>query len=80
MPLSAADVLKAAEAEEALLKATVQVERPLEQVNDVGNLLGREENDLEINKCCDEDYLCQLARDNVQVRFRSQLDVPSLMI
>ena len=76
MTLSASAVLKAAAEKEALLP-TIQVDdRPLEQEQDLGNLLGWDENELDHSKLCSdesngderEEYLTKLARDNTQVR------------
>jgi len=79
--LSASDVLRAAEEEEALAKATVQVERPLDQENDAGNMLGREENQLEVDLIKDKDqreeYLKSLARQNTQLLLNELFVLPT---
>merc|ERR1719411_1495017 len=81
--VSAADVLSAVEKEEAAQKATVQVDRPLEQVNDVGAMLGREENELDMeaiesdNVDKKEEYLKKLARDNTQLLINELFGLPT---
>jgi len=81
--VSAADVLSAVEKEEAAQKATVRVDRPLDQDNDVGSMLGREENELDEGalQADDEDrregYLRNLARDNTQLLINELFALPT---
>ena len=71
--VTASEILKAAEDKEASLP-TVNIDgRSLQQEQDLGNLLGWDENELDYKLLADnehnnrEEYLTKLARDNTQV-------------
>ena len=71
--VSAAAILKAVEEKEASLPTVNVNDRLLEQEQDLGNLLGWDENQIDtklatdINNTQREEYLTKLARDNTQV-------------
>ena len=71
--VSAAAILKAVEEKEASLPTVNVNDRLLEQEQDLGNLLGWDENQIDtklatdINDTQREEYLTKLARDNTQV-------------
>ena len=71
--VNASEILKAAEDKEASLPTVHVVDRTLEQEQDLGNLLGWDENELDYKIITDyehtnrEQYLAKLARDNTQV-------------
>ena len=71
--VSASDILKEVEKKEALLPTVKVTEKPLEQEQDLGNLLGWDENQINSKLATDtanpsrEEYLQNLARDNTQV-------------
>ena len=71
--VTASEILKAAEDKEASLP-TVNIDgRSLQQEQDLGNLLGWDENELDYKLLADtehnnrEEHLAKLARDNTQV-------------
>ena len=72
--VSAAAILKAVEEKEALLPTVEVKDRLLEQEQDLGNLLGWDENQIDNKLVTDientqrEEYLTNLARDNTQVQ------------
>ena len=71
--VSASEILKEVEEKEALLPTVKVTEKPLEQEQDLGNLLGWDENQINSKLVTDttnpsrEEYLQNLARDNTQV-------------
>ena len=71
--VSASEILKEVEEKEALLPTVKVTEKPLEQEQDLGNLLGWDENQINSKLVTDtanpsrEEYLRNLARDNTQV-------------
>ena len=71
--VSAAAILKAVEEKEASLPTVNVNDRLLEQEQDLGNLLGWDENQIDTKLATDtnntqrEEYLTKLARDNTQV-------------
>jgi hypothetical protein len=71
--VTASEILKAAEDKEASLPTVHIADRSLEQEQDLGNLLGWDENELDYKIITDyghtnrEEYLTKLARDNTQV-------------
>ena len=71
--VSAAAILKAVEEKEASLPTVNVNDRLLEQEQDLGNLLGWDENQIDTKLATDtnntqrEKYLTKLARDNTQV-------------
>ena len=71
--VSASEILKEVEEKEALLPTVKVTEKPLEQEQDLGNLLGWDENQINSKLVADttnpsrEEYLQNLARDNTQV-------------
>ena len=71
--VTASQILKAVEDKEASLPTVNVAEKILEQEQDLGNLLGWDENEINIKVIRDdenstrEDYLTKLARDNTQV-------------
>ena len=71
--VSASEILKEVEEKEALLPTVKVTEKPLEQEQDLGNLLGWDENQINSKLATDtanpsrEAYLRNLARDNTQV-------------
>ena len=71
--VSASEILKEVEEKEALLPTVKVTEKPLEQEQDLGNLLGWDENQINSKLATDtvnpsrEEYLRNLARDNTQV-------------
>ena len=73
--LSAAAILKAAEEKEASLPSVNVNDRLLDQEQDLGNLLGWDENQINCKLATDsenihrEEYLTKLARDNTQVQY-----------
>ena len=72
--VSAAAILKAVDEKEALLPTVEVKDRLLEQEQDLGNLLGWDENQIDNKLVTDientqrEEYLTNLARDNTQVQ------------
>ena len=71
--VSATAILKAVEEKEASLPTVNVNDRLLEQEQDLGNLLGWDENQIDTKLATDtnntqrEEYLTKLARDNTQV-------------
>ena len=71
--VSASEILKEVEEKEALLPTVKVTGKPLEQEQDLGNLLGWDENQINSKLVADttnpsrEEYLQNLARDNTQV-------------
>ena len=77
--VSAAAVLKEVAEKEASLPTVNVNDRLLEQEQDLGNLLGWDENQIDCKLAADienanrEKYLTKLARDNTQVKFLHKL-------
>ena len=71
--VTASEILKAAEDKEASLPTVNIAGRSLQQEQDLGNLLGWDENELDYKLLADsehnnrEEHLTKLARDNTQV-------------
>jgi len=81
--VSAAAILKAVEEKEASLPTVNVNDRLLEQEQDLGNLLGWDENQIDTKLATDtnntqrEEYLTKLARDNTQLLFNSLWTLPT---
>ena len=76
--LTATEVLAQAQAKESALPST-SVERPLEQENDLGNLMGSEVNDLNLEPSSEkfEEKLKSRARDNTQLLYNEIWTLPT---
>jgi len=81
--VSASEILKEVEEKEALLPTVKVTEKPLEQEQDLGNLLGWDENQINSKLATDtanpsrEEYLQNLARDNTQLLFNALWALPT---
>jgi len=81
--VTASQILKAVEDKEASLPTVNVAEKILEQEQDLGNLLGWDENEINIKVIRDdenstrEDYLTKLARDNTQLLFNALWSLPT---
>merc|ERR1712141_570049 len=75
--LTASEVLALAENSKDTTKPSTNVNRPLEQENDLGNLLGVEINEFELDETCKEDLLKARARDNCQLLLNEIWQLPT---
>ena len=75
--LTASEVLALAENSKDTTKPSTNVNRPLDQENDLGNLLGVEINEFELDESCKEDLLKARARDNCQLLLNEIWQLPT---
>lgn len=74
--LSVSQVLALSDTKKGSKLPSIEVKRALDQENDLGNLLGTEENDLACDSLNEEELLA-LARDNVQLLFNAVWQLPT---